>query len=177
MHYSCRPSFRVRTGLALGAAALTLLVGARAFVARAAEPAKEAAAAAVDFVKDVQPILSARCYECHGPEKQKGGFRADTKESAFRSGDSGEKPVVAGDLAKSHLIALVRGDKKDEVMPPKGERLTKEQVDVLVRWVEGGANWPDSANGVEKPKFSHWAFNKPVKVAPPAVKQSDWVRN
>src|SRR4051794_5894976 len=120
MQHFRRQSVWVRTSFAL-MALCALLVGARAFVAQAAEPGKSSVAS-VDFVKDVQPILSARCYECHGPEKQKGGFRADTKESAFRSGDSGEKPVVAGDLGKSHLIALVRGDKKDEVMPPKGER-------------------------------------------------------
>src|SRR5690348_9012900 len=75
--------------------------------ARAAE-VQHAQSAPVDFVKDVQPILSARCYECHGPEKQKGGFRADSKESIFLAGDSGEKRVVPGDVGKSHLIALVR---------------------------------------------------------------------
>src|SRR5688572_31183223 len=82
----------------------------------------------IDYVKDVQPILSARCYECHGPEKQKGGFRADSKVSAFQPGDSGQAPVVVGDVGKSHLLALVREDKAGELMPPKGEKLSKKEI-------------------------------------------------
>src|SRR5215211_4445572 len=83
-----------------------------------------ASAAAVDYAKDVQPILQARCYECHGPEKHKNGFRADSKTHAFQGGDSGEKAIIPGDPEHSHLLKLVRGDDPDNVMPPKGERLT-----------------------------------------------------
>src|SRR5690348_8706286 len=133
MKYSRPQSFWFRTALSLGIA-LALFLVVRADVALAAE-SESPKLSGVDFVKDVQPILASRCYECHGPEKQKGGFRADSKDSIFRAGDSGQKPVVAGDIEKSHLIALVRGDKPDDVMPAKGERLTKQQIDVLVRWV------------------------------------------
>ena len=62
-------------------------------------------------------------------------------------------------------------------MPPKGERLTKEQIDVLTRWIQQGANWPETRRGARTVKSSHWAFNKPVKHAPPAVKDAAWVRN
>ncbi len=129
----------------------------------------------VDYAKDVQPILAARCYECHGPEKQKGGFRADSKVIAFQAGDSGEPPIIVGDAQKSHLMKLVRGDKPDEVMPPKGERLTAKEIDVLARWIQQGASWPDGK--IETVKSKHWSFVKPVKAAPPAVKDPGWVRN
>ena len=131
------------------------------------------AAAPVDFVKDVQPILSARCYECHGPEKHKGGFRADSKAHAFGTTDSGGKPIIPGDADKSLLLKLVRSEDKDERMPPKGDRLTKSQVDVLSRWIQEGANWPDAATGAAV-KSSHWAFVKPV---PPVVKDVKWARH
>lgn len=142
----------------------------------AAAPAAATAGTPVDYVKDVQPILQARCYECHGPEKQKGGFRADSKTHAFQGGDSGEKPIVPGDTEHSHLLKLVRGDDPDEFMPPKGERLTAEQIDILTRWIQQGATWPDAAAAaVVKP--SHWAFTKPVKHEPPARNEANVARN
>ena len=135
------------------------------------------AAAPVDFVKEVQPILSARCYECHGPEKHKGGFRADSKVDALGTTDSGGKPIVPGDAEKSLVLKLVRSQDKDEQMPPKGERLTDAQVDVLTRWIKEGATWPDAANGAVAVKSSHWAFVKPLKHAAPVVKDATWARN
>ena len=135
------------------------------------------AAAPVDFVKEVQPILAARCYECHGPEKHKGGFRADSKLHALGATDSGERPVVPGDVEKSLLLKLVRSTDEHERMPPKGERLTKQQVDVLMRWIAEGASWPDNGAAIASAKSSHWAFNKPMKVPPPALKDAAWVRN
>ena len=143
-----------------------------------AEPAAATAGAPVDYAKDVQPILQARCYECHGPEKQKGGFRADSKTHAMQGGDSGDKPIVAGDAEKSHLIKLVRGDDPDNVMPPKGDRLTAAQVDVLARWIQQGATWPEAgAAAAQVVKPSHWSFAKPVKREPPAVNEPNWARN
>ena len=133
-------------------------------------------AAPVDFAREVQPILSARCYECHGPEKHKGGFRADSKVHAFGTTDSGEKPIVPGNVEKSLLLKLVRSSDKDERMPPKGEQLTAAQIDVLARWIAEGANWPD-ADVAPAPKSSHWSFVKPVKHAPPTLNDSKWARN
>ena len=86
-----------------------------------------------------QPILSQRCQECHGPSKQKGGLRLDSKEHAFQGGDSGDKPIVPGDPEKSKLIHLVRGDEPDEIMPPKGDPLTAKQIDTLKSWIQQGA--------------------------------------
>jgi mono/diheme cytochrome c family protein len=142
-----------------------------------AETPAATAGATVDYAKDVQPILQARCYECHGPEKQKGGFRADSKTHALQGGDSPDKPIVPGDVAKSHLLVLVRGDDPDNVMPPKGDRLTAAQIDVLTRWIQQGANWPDTGAAAQVVKPSHWSFAKPVKQDPPAVQKAGWARN
>lgn len=135
-----------------------------------------AAGGPVDFAKDVEPILRERCYECHGPEKHKGGFRADRKAVALAATDSGERPVVPGDPAKSLLIKRVTSTDDDEVMPPDGERLTAAQVEMLTRWIQEGAGWPEGGVGAAV-KSSHWAFNAPVNVAPPEVKDGGWVRN
>ena len=137
-----------------------------------------AVAAPVDYLKDVRPILAARCYECHGPEKHKGGFRADSKSIALGTTDSGERPIVPGSVEKSDLLTRVQSRDVDEQMPPKGDRLTSEQINLLTRWVNEGASWPETESTTKATtKWSHWAFNKPLKVAPPVVKDSAWPRN
>ena len=133
---------------------------------------------AIDYDRDVKPILAARCYECHGPEKQKGGFRADSKVVSFQAGDSGTPPVIPGDVKGSHLLQLVREDKPGEVMPPKGEKLSAKEIEVLTRWIAEGAKWPETPGaGVQTVKSAHWAFNKPVKSALPDVADKSWVKN
>src|SRR4051812_44801772 len=87
--------------------------------------AAQAAEAPVDFARDIKPIFEARCVDCHGAAKQKGGVRLDAPTS-LKGGDSGEPLFVKGDPAKSHLLKLVRGDSADEIMPPKGEKLSAQ---------------------------------------------------
>jgi mono/diheme cytochrome c family protein len=139
-------------------------------------PDKADKADKADFAREVRPIFEAHCYKCHDAGKHKGGLRLDSKQTAFIGGDSGEPSLVPHDPDHSKLIQLVRGDDPDSVMPPKGKRLTPQQVDVLVRWVKQGADWPE---GIDKPSeaLTHWSFNKPVRPALPDVKQKDWVRN
>src|SRR5688572_7550073 len=96
----------------------------------------------VDFVKDIQPILESRCYECHGTAKQKAELRWDVKKLALKGGESGSA-IVPGKSAESLIIQLVSGTKPDAVMPQKGERLTVEQIGLLRAWIDQGANWPD----------------------------------
>src|SRR5579859_4039495 len=80
----------------------------------------------VDFVKEIQPILSNSCYECHGTLKQKGDLRLDEKGPAFKGGDSGPA-LVSGKSAESLLILAVAGAKEDLArMPKKKEPLTPE---------------------------------------------------
>ena len=156
------------------------LVAAVAVVAGAgADPA--AAGAPVDFVRDVQPIFTRHCYECHDANKRKGGLQLDVKKLALAGGDEG--PVIEpGDPEKSKLIHFVRGDDPKEVMPPKGKGkpLSPAQVDLLVRWVKQGANWPDGVDqvaGAKPQAAAHWAFKRPERPALPEVKQKDWARN
>jgi mono/diheme cytochrome c family protein len=130
----------------------------------------------VDFIRDIRPIFENNCYKCHDADKHKGGLRLDSKQTAFIGGDSGEQSIVPGDPDHSKLIQLVRGDDPMSVMPPKGDRLAKEQVDALVRWVKQGAAWPD---GIDKPAaaLKHWSFSKPVRPQIPKVAHQAWVRN
>ena len=106
------------------------MLGARldAFAAVAvATKLPPAASQQVDFTKDIQPILADRCYECHGPEKQKADLRWDTKASVFKIGEHGPI-IVPGKSAESRVIKLVAGLEPDSQMPPQGDPLTAAQI-------------------------------------------------
>ncbi|MEX0700662.1 MAG: PSD1 and planctomycete cytochrome C domain-containing protein [Planctomycetales bacterium] len=181
------PAYRVAVAM-LGVAIVTAWIGAARLVA-ARDPGGQAPesagnsssekppAAAVDFARDVRPIFAARCYECHGPETQESGLRFDQRGRALQGGDSGEKAIVAGKPDDSEMIRRVRGDEPGLLMPPEGEPLAKEQIDILVRWVRSGAEWPDEVAAAADSRPEHWAYRKPVRPAPPAVKHEDRVRN
>lgn len=97
----------------------------------------------VDFARDIQPILQKSCVECHGPEKAKGKLRLDSKEAAFKPGKDGVV-IVTGKADTSDLyrrITLPAGN--DDVMPNKGDVLTKVQTDLIRDWINQGAVWPD----------------------------------
>ena len=115
-----------------------------------------APAATADFARDIQPLFADRCVKCHGPEKQKGGLRLDVKSAAMKGGDEG-KVIEPGKSADSLLIHLVAGLDEDKVMPPKGERLTPEQIGLLRARIDQGANWPDDEKAA---RSEHWAFQK-----------------
>jgi mono/diheme cytochrome c family protein len=101
------------------------------------------AADKVDFAKQIQPILEKNCVQCHGAEKQKGGLRLDTKEGALKGGKDATA-IVPKDIPKSDLIRRVTlPSDDDDVMPPKGDLLTKAQADLLRDWITQGAVWPD----------------------------------
>ncbi|SPE62784.1 conserved hypothetical protein [Verrucomicrobia bacterium] len=139
-------------------------------------PLPPPAARKVDFVQDIQPILAARCYACHGPDKQKSDLRWDSKESVFKTGDHG--PILLpGNSAQSRVIRLVAGLEPDTVMPPRGERLSGAQIALLRAWIDQGANWPVTALAKAAEKSDHWAFKAPVRPAVPAIKQKKWVRD
>jgi len=103
----------------------------------------------VDFAKQIQPILRQNCVKCHGPEKQKGKLRLDSKEVAMKGGKDGAV-LVAGDADKSELyrrIILPKGD--DDIMPNEGDPLSKEQTDLVRVWINQGAEWPETAASKE----------------------------
>ena len=121
--------------------------------------AGEGRAANVDFVREVRPILEKHCYECHAETRQKSGLRLDVKSAALKGGDKHAPDVVPGKAAGSPLIKFITTTDDDEVMPPKGERLSATEIETLTRWINEGAMWPD---GVDKAKLEdrtdHWAF-------------------
>ena len=139
--------------------------------------------AAVDFVRDVEPILHQRCYLCHGSEQQMSGLRLNNREAAFKGGASG-RVIVPGEPGASKLIARVSSPDDGFRMPPGGDALSDSDRAILRDWIAAGAPWPDSqassevaAVQSEADSTSHWAFQPVEKPEPPAVRRSDWVRN
>lgn len=115
-----------------------------------------------EFAKDVLPIFEAHCLDCHGPEKQKSGFRLDLRSAALRGG-SGDVAIVPGKPDESPLLAHVTLAKGDDLrMPPKGDGLSDAEVKSLRDWIAAGAVWPDAFAG-EDPRLSHWAL-QPISV-------------
>ncbi|MBN9117851.1 MAG: DUF1553 domain-containing protein [Planctomycetes bacterium] len=101
-----------------------------------------APAGAVDFYKQVQPILEAKCAGCHTGDRSKGGLRLDDRAAALAGGKNDGPAVTPGKPAESSLLARVKAA-DDAVMPPRGDRLTAEEIRVIETWVKEGARWPD----------------------------------
>ena len=129
-----------------------------------------AAESTIDFNRDIRPILSDKCYACHGPDEshREGGFRLDRKDSAFGKAESEAVVIVPGKPELSELIARIVTDDEDLRMPPADstKSLTGDQIELLKKWVAQGAVWQE-----------HWAFIPPVKRDAPTVSQADWPRN
>jgi mono/diheme cytochrome c family protein len=100
----------------------------------------------IDFVRDVQPIFDKHCINCHGPAKQRSGFRLDVKSEAIKGGNTYQPAIIPGKAADSPLIHLVTGKNKEQVMPPKGDRLTDKEIKTLSAWINAGAVWPAGAD-------------------------------
>jgi hypothetical protein len=115
----------------------------------------------LEFSRDVRPILQQHCYECHGPEKQKSGYRLDVRDIALKGGDSGNAAILPHDAQKSPLIRFVSGEDEDMVMPPKKSkkpRLTTTEVEVLRAWINEGPAWPDEFAGSTKDAKPYWSL-------------------
>ncbi|MDZ4404950.1 DUF1549 domain-containing protein, partial [Prosthecobacter sp.] len=116
----------------------------------------------LDFNRDIRPILSDNCFACHGldAKKRKADLRLDLPEGAFTAID-GVLPIKPGDPEVSSIIQRIVSTDEDEVMPPPEahKKVTPAQVEILKRWIKEGAEYK-----------KHWAFESPVKAAPPQVK-------
>ncbi len=131
----------------------------------------------IDFVRNIQPILRASCYSCHGKDAQEGGLRLDNRARAFAGGDNG-KAFVAGNVQAGLLLTLIKDADEDlGRMPPEGEGtpLTEEQIGLIQKWIAQGAEWPDTADIAIT--SDHWAFQPLTKSEPPKVKAEDWIKN
>lgn len=118
-------------------------------------PAKHA----VDFDTEVHPLLAERCFQCHGGGKSRGGLQMNSRDELLAGGDSGPV-VVEGNSVESYLIKLVSGLDPELVMPPKGARLTPEEVGVLRAWIDQGMTWHD-VEGVEGQYVAPVALSHP----------------
>ena len=128
----------------------------------AALTATALAAEKVDFTKDVKPILEKNCLSCHGEHKPKGGLQLTTRELAIKGGDNKGAALVPKEPLKSPLyVSTTLPPDSDDVMPPKGEKLTKAQTEILRNWIEQGADWP--ASEVLKPAMKEIAATDPAK--------------
>ena len=132
-------------------------------------PVASAAKTAIEFDRDVRPILSENCFKCHGfdEKSRQGGLRLDTPEGSFAALAGGRRAIAPGHPDTSELvkrIRLTRGPK----MPPEssGKVLKPAQIEILTRWVQQGARYAP-----------HWAFVPPKRPAFPPVQDARWVRN
>lgn len=123
----------------------------------------------VDYQRDILPILSSKCFACHGPDAaaRKARLRLDDRVSATRPTKSGASAVVPKRARKSELVRRIFAQ-DDERMPPAktGKALTLAEKELLKRWIEEGA-----------PYTAHWAFIKPTPPALPSVKNASWCKN
>ncbi len=111
------------------------------------------------FEESIRPVLLGICGECHGPEKQKGGLRLDSRAALLEGGSLGPA-LIPGDPDQSLVIQAVRQSDPELAMPPKSQ-LSDRQVALLSAWVQDGAYWPAGSSGsVSKPESRerHWAY-------------------
>ena len=154
------------------AMAIAICGPAASFGATAAEPAP-----AVDFQRDVRPILSDNCFACHGPDEatREADLRLDTRDGAFsarppagRSNRPRGPAVVPGDIDTSLLVERINHTDALRRMPPEVSQksLSDEQIETLTRWIEQGAPWDE-----------HWSFAAIDRPAPPEVEDETWARD
>ena len=151
---------------------VALSIFAAAGTAHGADDLPPAAKTKIVYVRDIEPLLSKRCYMCHGPQQQMSGLRLDRKDAAIRV-------IQAGNSAASRIVQMVAGVGK-KVMPPAGARLTAAEIGLLRAWIDQGVDWPAApavSLGTPAPQSTHWAFRKVTHPDPPAVADRAWPRN
>jgi mono/diheme cytochrome c family protein len=132
----------------------------------------KSAQARVDFVRDIQPIFRASCDGCHGAKKQMANLRLDSKQIALA------KVIIPGKAGESTLYQRVAGIGDQARMPMGGDPLKKEQIELIRRWIDEGADWPEES-AVRNPESAisnHWAYVAPRRPALPKVKNTAWAK-
>jgi hypothetical protein len=161
---------RGRAGVRAGAVAACLCLAlALTGAARVRAGATQQAARAeppIRFDRDIRPILSNNCFQCHGPDEQtrETDFHFDTEEGAFLVGGI----IVAGSAETSELYRRITNPDLRDRMPPadSGYKLTEPQIQLLRRWIDEGATWS-----------THWAYTPPEPPDLPPVRRGGWARN
>ena len=159
----------LRFAVLLGLAVSLISCGGESSIASAAEP--------IDFQRDIQPLLKARCYSCHDAAKQTAAYRLDIRSRAIKGGESGQVAIVPGKPDDSDLYLRIVSTDPQERMPPKGDPLTADEIARVRTWIQEGGRWPDALAGDDQAASRHWAFRPPVRPTVPEVMNSTWPRN
>ncbi|MBN8652628.1 MAG: DUF1553 domain-containing protein [Cytophagales bacterium] len=118
----------------------------------------------IDYNTQVKPILNKKCIACHGGVKREAEFSLLFRQEALAKAESGKYAIVPGDAAHSELVKRITATDPQERMPYKKDPLTKEEIDILTKWIEEGAAWGD-----------HWAY---VAVKEQTVpEKNNWTKN
>ncbi|HQR32054.1 MAG TPA: DUF1549 domain-containing protein [Blastocatellia bacterium] len=124
----------------------------------------------IDFNRDIRPILSDKCFVCHGPDAtaKKIKLRLDSETSASADLGRGRRAIVPGDVEKSLLVQRITHSDDTMRMPPvdSGRKLTPAEIELLTEWIRQGARWQQ-----------HWSFVTPTRPALPTVKNTAWPKN
>ena len=135
----------------------------------AVAPLAAAEPAPIDYLRDIRPILSRTCYNCHGPDEgeRKAGLRLDRRPDALATLDTGSRAIVPGKIAESELWERLTTTDAELRMPPGGSgELTPPQLELIRRWIEQGA-----------PYAEHWSFIAPQRTPLPAEYDARWSQN
>jgi hypothetical protein len=146
-----------------------LLVGVWSPAVAAENAPRAATVSPIDFNRDIRPLLSDRCFSCHGPDaaKRQGGLRLDEPAGASLVLDSGSRGIVPGDAAASEVLSRIESTDPDLVMPPPhvGKPVTAAEAELLGRWIAAGAAYR-----------GHWAFERVTRPEVPRARGTEWLR-
>ena len=130
----------------------------------------------VTFNTHIQPVLSEKCYHCHGPDSgtrqpKKAPLRLDIEEFAFENRENGKPVIIKGKPADSYLVELIHSDDPEVVMPPPESHhsMSAREIALIEKWIEQGAEYQQ-----------HWSFIKPEKLPVPETSNKDlaeWATN
>jgi hypothetical protein len=167
---------RLALGVGLAAASVGLVIGAimQAHKPEADDPAVHTVANQADnkkvsYNRDIRPILSDKCFKCHGfdDKTREAGLRLDVREAALTDYDTGT-PIVPGDPDNSTIVKRIETDKPNLKMPPASSHKTvsADELALIEQWIKEGAEYEP-----------HWAFIPPVQPQLPEVSDEAWVKN
>lgn len=134
----------------------------------------------VEFDRDIQPIFEAHCYSCHGPDRERSGLRMDQMANVLRGGDSGEPGIVPGDSEASFLLHTLTGeDDAVDQMPLNRDPLSGEQIDLIRRWIDEGAQGAAGSEGSVEDflQTDHWSLQPVVDPEVPVSASDPWCAN
>ena len=113
----------------------------------------------VDFSRQIRPLLAKQCFSCHGPDKQESGVALHDFARATSEADSGHKAIVPGNIDASEILKRITSDDPSQRMPPEGPGLSKQQTELIRKWIQSGAEYRE-----------HWAFLPLSDPKPPLAK-------